>query len=208
FGTVGGLAVPWHGQVIGTWPWIPVAGACLTIGVAATFFVTRSAAGASRSVTAAAAWLLLGSLPAVTFFFVAPDLQGSRYLYLPAVGCALLLVTMVSQTGSAGGRRLGTAAIAVLILFGTMGAREHQQYWQEAAAARDVLLNAARADGRLRACGTVGIRGLPDTIEGAYVLRNGADVAFANTGLTLSATASPTCTFNWDAGRAAFAAVP
>ncbi len=208
FGTAGGLAVPWHGQVSGTWPWVPVAGVSLTVGMAAFFFVTRSTAGTMRAVMASAAWLLLGSVPAVTFFFVAPDLQGSRYLYLPAVGYALLLATMVSQTGSAAGRRFGAAAIAVLVLIGAIGTRAHQRYWQDAAVARDVLMRVARTDSRLRSCGTVSVRGLPDTVEGAYVFRNGADLAFASAGLTLSGAAAPPCAFNWDMGRAAFVVVP
>ena len=76
FGTVGGLAVPWHSQVVGGWPWVPVVGAILTLGVATTFFVTRSGIGTTRSAMAASGWLLLGSAPAATFLFIAPDLQG------------------------------------------------------------------------------------------------------------------------------------
>lgn len=179
----------------------------LTIGVATTFFVTRSAIGTTRVATAASGWLLLGSLPAVTLFFIAPDLQGSRYLHLPVVGYALLLVTMISHERRTAVRAFGMGAIAVLVVFGTVGARGHQGYWQKASAARELVLDVARTDSRLRECGTVSIRGLPDTVEGAYVFRNGASLAFADAALALSGTATPACTFNWDARHAALTAV-
>ena len=115
---------------------------------------------------------------------------------------------MISHEGRGAVRTFGMGAIAMLIVFGAVGTREHQRHWQKASAARNLVMNVARTDSRLRACGAVSIRGLPDTVEGAYVFRNGADLAFEDAALALSDTAIPTCTFNWDARRAAFTAVP
>ena len=54
---------------------------------------------------------MFGTLPTVSFFFVAPDLQGARYLYLPVVGYALLLTVMVGGWTSLAARaRIGCAA--------------------------------------------------------------------------------------------------
>jgi hypothetical protein len=203
FGTVGGLAVPWHSQVADRWPWIPMASALLTIAVATTFFLTRQSLDTTRTAAMAAGWLLLACAPTLTFFFVAPDLQGARYLYLPVVGYALLLAVMAGGRGS-GVWFLGTAALAFLVLSGAVGVRAHQRFWRDAAASRDTLIDTARRDGRLRTCREIAIVGLPDTVDGAYVFRNGADIAFANVGLTLSRTASPSCTFEWDRERGVF----
>jgi hypothetical protein len=206
FGTIGGLTVPWHSEIVGAWPWVPVTGAILAIGVATVFFVTRSAVATTRVAVAALGWLLLGTLPALTFFFIAPDLQQSRYLYLPAVGYMLLLVTMASRGRASDVRGLGV--VALLVVLGVFGVRQHQTYWQRAAAARDAVLNAARTDRTLRACPTTSIRGLPDTVAGAYVFRNGAELAFAAEGVVLSASAPPSCTFSWDMARATLAPIP
>jgi hypothetical protein len=198
FGTVGGLAVPWHHEVITSWPWIPITGVVIAMSLAMAFVVTRSRTGASRTLAASAVWLLAGSLPAVTFFFVAADLQGSRYLYLPTTGHAMLLVTMAWGTGSPTLRWYGTIGLGVLVLLGVVGVTTHQRYWQSAARTRDAILRAAQTDERLRQCGTVNLRGLPDTVQGAYAFRNGAAIVFSDAGLTLSESAAPSCVFSWD----------
>ena len=198
FGTVGGLAVPWHREVVTSWPWIPITGVVIVMSLAMAFVVTRSRAGTSRTLAAFAVWLLAGSLPAVTFFFVAPDLQGSRYLYLPTIGYVLLLVTMASGTASSMLRWYGTMGLGVLVLLGVVGVTMHQRHWQDAARTRDAILAAARIDERLRQCGAINLRGLPDTVQGAYAFRNGAAIVFSEIGLTLSESAAPSCVFSWD----------
>ena len=199
FGTVGGLAVPWHEAVIASWPWVPIAGVIIVMSLATMFVVTRSRAGVSRPLVASAVWLLAGSLPALTFFFVARDLQGSRYLYMPAVGYATLLVTMAAGTANPALKKCGGIGLGVLVLLGVVGVRTHQPYWQNAARTRDAVLMAARSDERLRRCGTVSLQGLPDTVFGAYVFRNGAALALSDVaGVTLSEGAVPPCVFSWD----------
>jgi len=198
FGTVGGLAVPWHEGVIASSPWIPIAGVTIATILAMMFVATNSRTDPLRPLVASAVWLLAGSLPAVTFFFVAPDLQGSRYLYLPAVGYAVLLVTMTEGIENPTLRRCGAIGLIALVLLSTVGVTAHQRHWQNAARTRDAVLTAARSDERLRVCGTVNLMALPDTTDGAYVFRNGADVAFSETGLTLSESATPSCVFSWN----------
>jgi len=207
FGTVGGVAIPWHSQIVAGWVWLPVTGVLLATALATWFFVARGSAGETRAAAASAAWLLLGTLPASTFFIIAPDLQGSRFLYLSSIGYALLLAAMAARGKSVGPRVIGTGAIAVLVLTGAAGARWHQQTWRAAATLRDAILAGARTDDRLRACGVVTVRDLPDNAEGAYIFRNGAELAFTQVGLTLSDRATPSCTFRWDGGRAGFTVV-
>jgi hypothetical protein len=208
FGTTAGLAVPWHTDITSLRPWIPLTGALIVLGVIALGFITRGTRTRSRAAIACAGWVLLGTLPTVTFFFVGPDLQGARYLYLPSVGYAMLLAVMAGGASPATLRFVGTGALIVLALLGTAGTRWHQSSWQRAAGVRDEVLSAARVNEQMRACHTVTIRDLPDIERGAYVFRNGAAVAFSTLGLTVSADTPAPCAFTWSAGDAAFVQPP
>jgi hypothetical protein len=208
FGTVAGVAVPWHQDTAGLHPLIVITGAMLVLGIATTFFVVRASRERTRIAAAWAGWVLVGTLPTVTFFFVGPDLQGARYLYLPAVGYALLLVTMASAWRQPLLRVIASAAIVILVLQGAAGVRWHQGFWRQAGHVRDAVLAAARADERVRTCGTIAVGGLPDSVRGAYVFRNGAAVAFASAGLTLSDQAVGPCIFTWNAAREVFTVQP
>lgn len=206
FGTIGGLTTPWHEQVVASSPWLPLAGVATTIVLFTTFFVTRSDARTKRLAVATSGWLLLGAAPTLTFFFVAGDLQGSRYLYLPVTGYALL-IGIVAESAF---RRswVGAWLIAGLAALGAAGVSSHQRCWQEAALARDAVISAAATDVRMRSCPAISLSGLPDSVRGAYVFRNGAREAFADAGLTLIDRAPPSCTFAWDTTRAVFTIAP
>lgn len=200
FGTLGGLSVPWHVEFNARWPWIPIASVIAVLALATAFFVGRVGSDRVRAAVAVSAWVLLGTLPTLPFFFVAADLQGSRYLYLPAVGYAILLSIMAAADGTLS-RRCGVATLVVVILSGLLGTRLHQEFWRDAATTRDLVLESARHDRRLQTCRTVAIGRLPDVVEGAYVFRNGADLAFGRVGLTLSANPPDGCRFDWDQKR-------
>ena len=208
FGTVAGLAVPWHQDIASMRPWIVLAGALLVLGLATAFLVVGSSRQRGRIAAACAASVFAGTLPTVTFFFVGTDLQGARYLYLSAVGYALLLVTMAGAWRHVAARAMAGAAIIVLVLDGAAGVRWHQAYWQQAAHTRDMVLTSAGADERVRACGTISVGALPDSDGGAYVFRNGAELAFASAGLTLSSQAVVPCAFTWDTARTGFRLQP
>jgi hypothetical protein len=107
-----------------------------------------------------------------------------------------------------GARALGACAIVSMLLMGAIGSRTHQRYWQNAAVSRDLLLDVAGKDGRLLACGTIAVLGLPDRVDGAYLFRNGADIALPSRGLTLTPAAPAACTFRWDQASAAFVPSP
>ena len=78
----------------------------------------------------------------------------------------------------------------------------------EAALARDAVISAAVTDVRMRSCPAISLSGLPDSVRGAYVFRNGARETFADAGLTLIDRAPPSCTFAWDTTRAVFTIAP
>lgn len=202
FGTFSGVFVPWHSTVISEHPWVVLTTAVLTLLLAVAFVLGSTAARDRRAAILGGAWLLLGSLPTLTFFFVGDDLQGSRYLYLPVVGYALLLTTMAASVRLL--KPVAWAVLAVVVAFGCWGLRANLQFWNRAGEARDAVLSAAAHDSRLAGC-RAGVRltGLPDVVEGAYVFRNGADVAFGALGLVLRDDAPPECRFAWaDSGFA------
>ena len=67
------------------------------VGLLAAFFLESAASKhATRIALAAAAGVLLPVVPVFPILFIAPDLQQSRYLYMPAVGWAALVVTIAS----------------------------------------------------------------------------------------------------------------
>jgi hypothetical protein len=128
-----------------------------------------------------ALWVLIPALPVYVYFFVAPDLQGSRYLYLGSAGWAVLLVTLLylSIVPAFGIRRLlalgyGCAFAWLLVV------RLHIWPWIEAANLRDeirrsVVVVSARYD-----CGEGStFLDLPDSVRGAYLFRNGGQEALS-----------------------------
>lgn len=196
FGTVGGLSVPWHVSVLRDAPWLAVLLVVCLLGLCAAFVVSRTSDAARRAVVLGGSWVLIGTLPAVTFLFIGEDLQGSRYLYLPLVGFAVLLSALC-----AGLRRFqaaGGVALAAMVVAGAWGVRWHLAPWQRAGAVRDAALASAAASPDLRRCQAAALLRLPDAVDGAYVFRNGSEEAFASIGVTLGATVAAGCRFEWD----------
>lgn len=145
-----------------------------------------------RTAALGAGWAFAAALPVYSYFHVSPDLQGSRYLYLPAVGWCLLLASAAFRVPHATGR------VAILVLLAGWGAGTfaHQQRWRAAAAHRDVVLDRAAAAALASGCGNSQFRSGPDSHAGAYVFRNGIGEAAARSGL--SDTSRPVdCVFDW-----------
>ena len=196
FESYGSLSVPWHELTRASGPAFAALAAVVLIVLATAFFLHR-ATDRTNAVPGGAAWVLVAVLPVAPILFVAPDLQGSRYLYLATPAWAGL-VTAFAAGGFAARRPLAAGALLVLVVIAAWGVRQHLAPWQAAAAARDAVLAAALAPDVAR-CRTVRLSGLPDNIRGAYVFRNGAPEAFARQGLRVSPDASPDCAFTWDA---------
>ena len=201
FGTFGAVAVPWHVDVIDGIPWLSMVGSAAVIILVGLYAIPVRTKGRApiRSVLGAMGWVLVGTAPTLTFLFVSPDLQNSRYVYQSIVGWAGLMVLLCANHGSSSRLPIfQQALIVVLILLGGLGIRLHLGPWQAAAAMRDEVENAAGSDPRMRACGVVSLAELPDSIRGAYVFRNGVEGAFSQAiGLTV-APARADCEFYWD----------
>jgi hypothetical protein len=208
FGTFGGLAVPWHADVIDRLPWLPIVGAVTVLCLLLTFFVEpHGSKQRTRLAIAAALWALIAIVPVFPVLFVARDLQQSRYLYASAVGWAALIATVASPQRGNFLRRLRLAAVGGLIAVNLIGTRLHLGPWREAAVLRDRVVASARGSD-MDGCPTVVMSNLPDSVRGAYVFRNGAAEAF---GRDVRVTAVPgqavgPCSFRWSDTRLSFVA--
>jgi len=143
FGTVGALAVPWHREVTGRWFWVAILQVGGIILLASGFLVSTVRAPAVRASMAFAAWALLGTAPAMTFFFVSPNLEGARYVYVATVGYAVFLAAVSSALPPLG-RAAAGSGLVLLVVLGVAGVRVHLGPWREAAATRDAFLAAVR----------------------------------------------------------------
>jgi hypothetical protein len=200
------LAVPWHQELAHRSLYLPIAGVVVVVALLIAFFVGSGTRGQVKRVAAAAFWVLLPVAPIWAFFFVASDLQGARYLYLPAMGWAALLVALTADQPNSGvWRRVQVTLTASLIVTGAYGVARHLGPWAEAADLRDAVENAALAAG-MNQCPAVALSNLPDSVKGAYVFRNGAPEAFAHD-LHIAATLDSqagACSFEWNVERRTF----
>ena len=118
-----------------------------------------------------ALWVLLSALPVSTLFFVGPDLQGARYLYL---GTAMWSIALMGSIFTAHTDRWRTAlrvATIVVLAGSVLALRAHLEPWREAGRRRDSVLSEwAKLDSP---CVPSTIANLPDQVAGAYVFRNG-----------------------------------
>ena len=120
---------------------------------------------------AAAAGMVLAAVgPVLTYFYVDPDLLGSRYVYLALSGWVLLLATSCHSLSSRA--TLAMAPLLCLTAIWIPATRSHLLLWQNAAAARERILEAAAAAADGRCSGWI-VSGLPGTIEGVPLFVNG-----------------------------------
>jgi hypothetical protein len=145
--------------------------------------------------------ILMSIATMLPFFFVSPDLRGSRYLYLGSAGWAIVLcavgATVAAQSSALA--RVAAGALIVMISVDVVAVRLHLRPWRAAASSRDRVERAALATQDLMACRSVHLSDLPDTADGAYVFRNGAAEAFARD-LRIEASIDDTvgpCSFRW-----------
>ncbi|MGE0815272.1 MAG: hypothetical protein AB7O28_02650 [Vicinamibacterales bacterium] len=132
-----------------------------------------------RMTAAGLGWTLAAALPLLTQFHVAPSLEGSRYLYLPAVGAALVLASAFAASGRWARGTAGAALVGLLAVYGLALARERTA-WQRAATTRDAVLTDAARFVAAHRCAALTIDGVPGDIEGVFVFRNGLREALAD----------------------------
>jgi hypothetical protein len=146
-------------------------------------------------------WVVAAVAPLLGTLFVTADLEGTRYLYLPLVGWAMLLSELAAHQASKRARQLGLAAIVIIAAAGTYGTWRHQTAWVQAAALRDRVLAEAGSAMSRTACTSAAFFELPDNVDGAFVFRNGFIEAARTMGVgAVEATVKPEtdrCWFEW-----------
>ena len=107
FGT---LFVPWKQVTLDN---NPAAALLWTVSVVVVFtlYFSRGATdkGAARTLWSLTAWTLLSIAPVYTWFYISPELEGGRYLYVAAPAWAMLLTACLATVGTRLGPRHGWA---------------------------------------------------------------------------------------------------
>jgi len=204
FGTGAGVLAPWHIDVFHARPWMPIAMVATILVATILFICTPPGRDHARSASAIAMWPFMATLPTLTFFFVGPDLQGSRYVYLSVIGYAIFIAIIADGARPFGRLRVDIAMLATLIVLGARGTWLQEQPWRAASDVRDAFVDAARDDTRLHMCAAVALANVADSANGAYIFRNGIEHALAQVGVVVVADAPFGCHFRWDDGRGAF----
>jgi hypothetical protein len=205
FGTFGSLSIPWHAEVSASHPWVPIVGACIVVLIVLGFCLTSTDTVSLRSAYAMTVWVCIATVPTITFFFVSPDLQGSRYLYLASSGWSALLVSLAAGHRDQNLRAAFSLLLVVAALAGAYGVRRHMQPWRAAAEIRDAVERAALGNPGIVACRVITVRDAPDSVRGAYVFRNGLPEALArDAGVTVIDGATAGCAFQWNAAAGRF----
>ena len=216
FQTFGALAEPWHGDVIATRPGVVLFYVLLIVALLVWFVLAARSRRQLRVPMAAVAWIVIAIAPVGTIIWIPEDLQGSRYLYLAWCGWAGLLCALAFEPEPGGvappgaesdprSRRIGYVVMAALIMLAGYSTRRNIGPWVAAGQLRDAILESARSDRRIAACGSIALSDLPDTERGVYVFRNGVPEAFRRQAkLAVDASAPPDCAFKWDGSRRRF----
>lgn len=196
-GTVAGLVSPFSAAVSVHYPWLPALASLAAIVLVLRFSLASGPVRDWRVLIDGLVWILTPVAIVLPIFVLAPDLQGSRYLYFSTVGWAMAVVA-VASVRRAGFARLARAFAWMLVALNVAGTSLHLRPWREAAAIRDEVTRAASQDDRIRACADVALIDLPDSTQGAYIFRNSVKETFQRVGIVVNAQASaPGCTFRW-----------
>lgn len=191
----GSLAVPFSSVEIAQHPALGLVLTGLIALALAVLVRAPSGRGFALSTYAFAAWVLLSVGPVYSMFFVSGDLQGSRYLYLPAAAWAMWLALMLVD--GIPRKSLGALAAAVVLALWSWGLIRHVSPWVDAASARDEVVAAAAALPLPAECGSLDLVDVPDNVRGAYVFRNGLDEALRQRGVSTPTRPGMECRYKW-----------
>jgi hypothetical protein len=138
--------------------------------------------------------VVIAVVPVYSMLFVSADLANARYVYLSTVFWVLGLVGAAAPSAS---RSSAThlVSFAIACVAASVGVHSQLTAWKDAAALRDRVLAAAQAAVMAAPCDAVSLAGAPDSLRGAFVFRNGLDVAL---GQSAAPAAAPGCTYMWN----------
>lgn len=173
--TYGTLAVPFSSDTIEAFPmlaFLVVAGVVLLATTSVAIPDRRS--NAHVVAVQGLLWCAIAAAPTIGFLFIGQYLEGSRYLYLAALGWGLVLAGTIEAIWER--HYLRWAALAVLAVLVVAAGTEQQRRisdWRAAARQRDAILFQGARLAAERQCGSVAAGGLPATFKGAQLFTNG-----------------------------------
>lgn len=196
--TFGTLAVPFSSDTIQSAPLL-----ILLIVTGVVLMATASVAASQRRSAGHVVaiqgllWCAIAAAPTIGFLFIGNYLEGSRYLYLAALGWGLVLGGTLDALWER--QRFRWAALTVLTITFAAAAVEQQRRlsdWREAARQRDAILAQAARLAAERRCGTVSAGDLPPTFKGAQLFTNGFGEAIESA-LVRDPGLSSSCQWTW-----------
>jgi hypothetical protein len=174
------LALPYHESFLQSRSVLVSVGLVAVVSMLAALAYASPVERPRRVTLACLMWVLVAVLPLGSMMHVTSELQGSRYLYLPLVGWALLLGLGADCLRPPAAR---AASALLLVSISVVATWSHVTIWIEASGVRDRSLTAL-ADAQ--SCSDARAVVAPDSFRGVYVFRNGLDVALD---LTVDVTA-------------------
>jgi hypothetical protein len=180
------LAVPLNRAVFAN-PDLLRAGFLLLIATVVTLLALRKRK-ISPLIGLGASLTVIAVLPAFRILFVSADMQGSRHLYLAALGAAMIIAGAAESLYSSS-RRIIPAwpVIGSFIFLGFLTGISYVQTtpWVRAAdLSKKIVEDGSHSLAPVRPGTTVYVLDLPDNVQGAYVFRNGFPSAMHLAGIS------------------------
>jgi hypothetical protein len=190
------LAVPFTAGELARWPLLLGVAPTVAVALLVSAYCLRSSAGIRIAVGPLI--VLSGIVPLWMFFYVDDNLQGARYVYLPLVGWTVFVADLIANRALAL-RRDAAVATVIFAVCSAWAVHAHLRPWREAATIRDAVLHSAAATVSKFPCPYPDFTNLPDSVDGAFIFRNGFPEAAQLPKRPVASTAAP-CVFTWTNG--------
>lgn len=178
------LGSPWSSGDLLHWSLVGLVPALLLLAAIVAFVIQPRPRKQVVDALVLVLCVLISVAPVGRYFFIAPDLEGSRYLYLPSAFWALFIGYVLAHT-TVRREALRVTVLTTVIAIFAVGVRVHLRSWELASGSRDALLASITEAVQHQGCDAVAIDDVPDNVGGAYVFRNGLPEALAMRGLTV-----------------------
>jgi hypothetical protein len=175
--TIGGLALPLTDPTAHAHPWAAVLLAATAVA-AALMAVVPASDGAEYASVQGVLWALIAAAPTIGYLFIGPDLEGSRYLYLPCVGWGLFVAAALERARRNWWTKPMWALAAAALVVAVSERQGLAAHWTDAASLRDSILDQAVIASHRHDCRAVIAIGLPARVRGAQLFNNGFAEAF------------------------------
>jgi hypothetical protein len=200
--TFGTLAMPFTAEWTVTAPLLVTVFATIVLCFLVLPIVAGSRRGALKEYNiAGVVWPAIAAAPALGYLFIGASLEGSRYLYLPAVGWAIFVAAAAQSTAALWRAMVPVVTVcsAALVTVSILESRSLVADWSAAAAQRDAIVAEAGRALQRDSCRSGHFAGAPAAYKGAQVFKNGIDEAVRGPGMSDSDVQG--CEFVWEGQR-------